>query len=412
MSQERASKELPLSGIRIIEFGAGALEPTMVGFMADFGAEVIKVESQTKIDFIRAGVDSFIGEPDPVRKVNVQAGRYNQNKYSVLMNLQHPKGVALAKKLVSIGDIVTENFATAVFHKLGLSYEELRKVKPDIIMLSASMGGQTGPYRDFRGHGSHMGVLQGIVSLTGWPDRRPCSPGSAFADHYTPYMYVAVVMAALEYHRRTGKGQFIDGSSFEGCLDILHTAVADYGVNGRVLQRRGNHHPAAAPHGVYRCQGEERWCAIAVSNDEEWQSFCQVIGRPAWTSEARFSTLLGRMDNVEELDKLVEQWSITQKAEDAMLKLQQAGVAASVVENAQDMYENPQFLARGHFWQPEEPGLERYTFEDTPARLSKTPSRYQRHFPLMGEHNDYVLNGLLGLSHEEISHLVEEKVVY
>ena len=411
MSDESARKELPLSGVRVIEFGAGALEPTLVGFLADFGAEVIKVESRTKIDFIRLSENAFIGgKRDPDR--NAWFGRYNQNKYSVLINLQHPEGVALAKKLVSTGDIVTENFATEIFHKLGLSYEELQKVKPDIIMLSASMGGQTGPYRDFRGHGSHMGVLLGVADLTGWPDRWPCSPGVAFSDHYTPYMYLIILLAALEYRRRTGKGQFIDGSSIQGCLDILDTAVADYGVNGRILHRQGNRHPAAAPHGVYRCHGEERWCAIAVFNDEEWQSFCQAIGNPAWTSEAGFSTLSGRLANVEELDKLVEQWTLNQKAEDVMLKLQQAGVAAAVVENAQDIYEDPQLIARGHFWQPDEPGMEPYTFEDTPARLSKTPARYQRHFPMMGEHNDYVLNGLLGLSPEEIKRLVKDKIVF
>ncbi|MBM2825029.1 MAG: putative acyl-CoA transferase/carnitine dehydratase [Dehalococcoidales bacterium] len=393
MSDLKTERKMALSGIRVISFGAGAIEPTMVGFLADFGAEVIKVESHAKIDFVRIGEHSG-GKEDP------------------LVNLQQPKGVALAKRLVSIGDVVTENFARDVFHRLGLSYEELRKVKPDIIMLSAPVGGQTGPYRDLRGHGGHIATLLGVADLTGWPDRWPCSPGSAFADHYTPYMYVTLVLAALDYRRRTGKGQFIDGSSFQGCLDILDTAVADYGVNGRIQHRRGNHHPAAAPHGVYQCQGDERWCAIAVFSDEEWQSFCHVLGDPPWTSEEKFSTLLGRLKNVDALDQLVEQWTLKQKVEDAMLKLQQAGVAAAVVENARDIYEDPQLIAREYFWNPIAPGLENYTFQDTPARLSKTPSRFQRPFPMMGEHNDHVFLELLGMDPQEYTQLIEEKVIY
>ena len=403
-------QEMALSGIRIIDFGQGIISPLATSYLSDFGAEVIKVESYARLDFVR-GSEYFVGDTrDPDRNANF--GRFNQNKLSVLINLKKPKGVELAKKLVSVADVVTENLSATVLQRLGLGYEELCQVKPDIIMLSSSFAGQTGPYRDFRGQGNVIGALQGIDELTGWPDRRLVSPGAAFPDLYLPWLWVSVILAALEYRCRTGKGQFIDGSSFEAGLDILDTAIVDYSVNGRALSRRGNRYPAAAPHGVYRCRGEERWCAITVFSDEEWQSFCQVLGSPAWASEARFSTLLARLQNVDELDQLVEDWTMKQSDEEVMSKLQSAGVAAGVVRNAKDIYEDPQLAYREHFWESEEPGLEDFIFEAPAARLSLTPARFQRRFPFLGEHNAYVFFDLLGLDPEEYSKLVEEEVIY
>jgi len=410
MSGKGADRPMALSGVRILDFGQIAMVPIGTSFLADFGAEVIKVESFANLDPGRRGDTMAVDTPpDPDR--NLLFARYNQNKLGVLINLKKPKGVALAKKLVGISDVVIENFTVGVMSRLGLGYEELRKAKADIIMLSASFGGQTGPYRDFRAQGFVLAALQGIDDLTGWPDLGPVSPASAFGDHYIPFMYAVQIMAALEYRSRTGKGQFIDGSSFEGCLDVLDTAITDYSVNGRVLKRRGNRHPAVAPHGVYQCQGDERWCAIAVFSDAEWQSFARVLNL-TWTSEARFSTLLGRLENVDALDHLVEEWTRPQQAEDVALKLQRAGIAAEVVKNIKDLHEDAQLTYRKHYWEPEEPGLAPFTFESPSARLSKTPARFQRRYPLLGEHNDYVFRELLGLDAEEYTQLIEEKVVY
>ncbi|MFC1965485.1 CaiB/BaiF CoA transferase family protein [Chloroflexota bacterium] len=410
MSDEGVEKELALSDIRIIDFGVGGIDPLTTGYLADFGAEVIKVESNTAIDFIRRS--EWFAEDTRDLDSNMLFGRYNQNKLGVLINLKHPKGVELAKKLVSVADVVMENLAFGTLNRLGLGYEELIKVKPDIIMVSAYFGGQTGPYRDFRGIGGIMSALQGLNDLTGWPDRWPVQLGDAFGDHYLPWMWAVAILAALDYHRQTGKGQFIDASSFEGCLDILDTAVADYSVNDRVLKRRGNHHPTAAPHGVYRCKGDDRWCAIAVFSDEEWQSFCHVLGSPAWISEEKFSTLLGRLKNVDELEQLVEEWTRGQKAEDVALKLQEAGVAAEVVKNIEDLHKDPQLAHREHYWESPEPGMEPFTFEAPSARLSETPARFQRRYPFMGEHSYHVFCKLLGLDANEYNRLVEEKVIY
>jgi crotonobetainyl-CoA:carnitine CoA-transferase CaiB-like acyl-CoA transferase len=409
MSDKRAGGASALSGVRIIDFGAGAIDPLATSYLADFGAEVIKVESYSKLDFMRGSeiVVGGIRDPDS----NISFGRYNQNKMSVLINLKHPQGIALAKKLISLADVVIENFRLGVMPRLGLGYEELRKIKPDIIMLSASFGGQTGPYRDFGGQGTIIATLLGVNEITGWPDRWPAIPGAAFCDHYMPFMCAVIIMASLEYRRRTGKGQFIDASSIEGCLDVLDTATVDYGVNKRILKRRGNRHPTAAPHGVYRCQGDDRWCTITVFTDKEWQSFCRVLGNPDWTAEERFCTLLGRLGNVDELDKLVENWTIRQKAEEVMLKLQAAGIAAGVVKNAKDIYEDPQMIYREHFWEFKEPGMEAFTFEAPSVRMSKTPARLHRRYPFLGEHNSYVYDKLLGLDAKEYAQLVEDGVI-
>jgi crotonobetainyl-CoA:carnitine CoA-transferase CaiB-like acyl-CoA transferase len=384
------------------------MDPLLTSYMADFGAEVIKLESNTRVDFGRR-TEYYVGKADP--NMNIYTDRCNQNKYGVLLNLRHPKAADLAKRLVKLADVVTENYTAGTMERLGLGYDELKKAKPDIIMVSCSFAGQYGPYRDFRGQGYIVSAFQGINDLTGWPDRTPDTPSSAFMDHYMPWMVVTTLLAALEHRDKTGRGQYLDFSDFEGCLDVLDTAILDYNINGRALSRQGNHHRAAAPHGAYRCQGDDRWCAIAVFNDEEWRSFCKVIGNPAWTRAERFNTLTGRLKNVDELDGLVEAWTQDQKAEDVMLKMQQSGVGAMVVKNAKDVYEDPQLAYRDHFWDPGDDSLKPFTFEAPSARLSKTPARLYRRFPFMGEHNDWVYEELLGLSSEEFGQLVEEGVI-
>lgn len=409
MNGPSSDNGLALSGIRILDFGQGAIDPLTTSYLADFGAEVIKVESYSNLDFSRRGEHFADGQRDPNR--NFLFSRYNQNKFGVLINLRHSKGVALAKRLVTVADVVMENFTVGVFERIGLSYEQLRQVKPDIIMLSASFAGRTGPYREFRGQGFIIHSLQGLNDLTGWPDRSPISPAVAFGDHYLPWMWATIILSALELRCQTGEGQYIDGSSLEGCLDVLDTAVADYDVNSRVLTRSGNRHRAAAPHGVYRCRGEDRWCAISVFGDDEWKRFGEVLGEPPWTREEKYSTLLGRLADVDQIDRLVEDWTMEQRAEDVMFRLQQAGIAAGLAQSIRDLEEDPQLRHRQHFWQSTESGMEKFTFESPSARMSKTPARFQRPGPLLGEHNDYVFMDLLGMDSHEYAQLVEEGVI-
>jgi benzylsuccinate CoA-transferase BbsF subunit len=298
--------------------------------------------------------------------------------------------------------------------KWRLTYDDLRQVKPDLVMISLSMAGRTGPHRDSRGFGTVLQAAAGLAYLTGWPDRSPSIPGAAYTDWTTPFFGLVALLAALDYRRRTGRGQHIDVSSLEAGVNCLETAILDYTANGRVQVRAGNAWmvgdlPGAAPHGVYRCRGAERWCAIAVLNDREWQGLCEVLGRPAWTREGRFMTALGRVKHRDELDALLEAWTSQFPAAEVMRRLQAAGIAAGVVQNAADLACDPQLDHRGQavFLDHPEVGVQRY---DTPAfQLTASPAEL-RPVPTLGQHNAHVFQGLLGLSGTEFEALEREGV--
>ncbi len=398
-----------LEGVRVIDFSIAGVGTLTTHHFADFGAEVIKVESSTRLDVMRRH-GPWVGDTANVDKA-VMFHRFNQNKRGIQLNLKRPEGAELAKRLVSVADVVAENWTVRAIDKLGLSYAELKKVKPDIIMIAMSLAGQSGPYQNFRGHGPVLAAMTGLYEFTGWPDGEPMSPGGALTDYYLPPVWVTAVMAALEYRDRTGKGQFIDASDFESALDLLGTAIVDFSANGHVQTRRGNRDPDAAPHGVYRCQGDDRWCAITVFNEEQWLAFCHVMGNPPWTQEERFSTEAQRHEHADELDLLVELWTREKSAEDAATVLQEAGVPAGVSLDGAQLWDDPQLAYRGHFWGLDDPRASRFTYESPPCLLDETPARYRSTAPTLGEANGYVYSELLGLSDGEFARLVEEGVV-
>jgi benzylsuccinate CoA-transferase BbsF subunit len=250
--------------------------------------------------------------------------------------------------------------------------------------------------------------------LTGWPDRSPTVPGVAYTDWTTPFFGLVALLAALDYRRRTGRGQYIDVSNLHVGVQCLETAMLDCLVNGRVQNRAGNELmvgdlPGAAPHGVYRCQGDNRWCAVAVLHDREWQRFCEVLGHPAWTQAPPFATILGRVKHRDELNALVEAWTSQRPAEEVMHRLQAVGIAAGVVQNAADLAHDPQLAHRREtiFLQHPEAGVQPYhrpSFD-----LSRSPPQLSPP-PLMGQHNADVFKGLLGLSEAEYGALEAEGV--
>ncbi len=407
MSQKKA-----LEGIRIADFGIAGVGPTTSRFLADAGAEVIKVEShEYYVEVMRRGYPFKNGVPG--ENSSLQFGLYNFNKYAVTFNLKTPKGIDLAKRLVAISDVVTDSFTPGVMDRLGLGYEDLKKVKEDIIMIEMSAAGRTGPLRESRAHGPVLQCWAGLTYLTGWPDRPPMAPSVAWTDYYAPNPWVVALMGALVYRHRTGKGQYIDASDLEAAVDALDTAIADYDVNGRVAERRGNRHPYAAPHGCYQCKGDERWCVIAVFSDEEWENLCKALGNPAWANDESLSTMTGRLNNQDRLDDLISQWTRERSAEDVMHTLQKAGVRAGVVQNAPDLYSDPQLKHREHYWElKDDPDREWFSYEAPPFRLSKTPPGIRMKRPLVGEHNHYVCCDLLGVSDSEFVKLIDEGAIY
>jgi crotonobetainyl-CoA:carnitine CoA-transferase CaiB-like acyl-CoA transferase len=366
-----------LKNIRILDFSWVLAGPYATRILADFGAEVIKVQPPLP------------QEDDEFRRA--YDNTWNRNKRGMTLDLNKPEGIALAKKLVKISDAVVENFTPRVMANWGLDYQNLKKIKPDIIMLSLSTMGGTGPWRDYTGFGPTIQAFSGMTHLTSFPGEPPLGLGISYADHIAGLFGCFALLGALEYRKKTGEGQYIDLSQVEAMASLLGGAILDYQIGGREVAV-GNGSTEAAPHGVYRCQGDDRWCAIAVFTDEEWRGFKRALGSPAWAEEKRFNTLVGRLKNKTGLDRLVEEWTKKHTAEEVMALLQGEGVAAGVVQDARDLAKDPQLKERGFFIE-----LGGAISDAEPVRLSKTPARYRRAAPASGQDNDYIYKKLLGI---------------
>jgi len=335
---------------------------------------------------------------------------YNNDRYSLALNMKHPKASRVIRRLVEWADIFVENFTPGAMERLGLGYEAVREINPSIIMLSITLQGQTGPHRLLAGYGSLLQGLTGHDYLTGWPDRGPVLIDQSYPDFIAPPLASAALIAALRYRQRTGKGQYIDLSNYESAIHWLAPVILDYTVNGRVQKRRGNSVDNAAPHGAYPCRGDDAWCAIAVYTDEEWAAFCQVLGNSSWTSEPRFFTFSGRKDNEAELDKHVAEWTINFTPEEVMEKMQRAGVSAGKVQTCEDVVNNPQIKHRNYFRTLEHAEIGAYENYAPSYILSKTPAEVRLPFPLLGEHTESVCRELLGMPEEEFVELLLDEV--
>lgn len=405
-------KPLPLSGVRVCDFtwiGAG---PTCTRFLAFFGAEVIIVESYTR-GGIRSGGPQAKG---PAGSPNLSGffNNLNSGKRSVTINMRTPDGVEVARRLIALSDIVVNNFAPGVMDRWGLGYEELKKVNPAIIMGEMPVGGRWGPHKGMIGYGATVEAFSGINEMTGYPDRPPTGTEINYPDYASnPYHLASALLSALHYRNRTGCGQYIEVAQLESTASVMETYVLDYTANGRVQSRTGNHVSYASPHAVYRCAGDDRWVAIAVTSEEEWCGFRRALGDPAWATEERFSTLEGRRANEEELDRLIEEWTACRTPEDAMHLLQAHGVPAGAVQNMEDaMTRDPHLAARGFYVPLEHPEAGRTTYDGLVAKLSATPGQLRAPAPLLGQHNDYVFRELLGLSEGAVNQYIIDGVFH
>jgi benzylsuccinate CoA-transferase BbsF subunit len=395
-------------GIKIAEFAWLAAGPFIIKYFSDHGATVIKIESSTRPDTLRQTPPFQENKPGINR--SGWFAKYNTNKHGISLNLSHPKARPVVEKLVRWADIVIESFTPGVIEKWNLGYEEMVKINPDLIMMSTSAQGQTGPRAQQPSYGVQLTSLAGFVHLTNWPDRGPAMVYGAYTDFIAPYFGTAALVAALDYRRRTGKGQYIDLSQYECAVHFLAPLLLDYGVNERVHYRMGNRSPYAAPHGVYRCLGEDSWCAIAVFTDEEWETFCSVLSNPDWTKNEKFQTISARKKNEDELDQWIEEWTKKFSAEEVMKQMQGARVPAGVVQNNEGVYGDPQLNARGHFRKLEHPEMGFYAVESLPFKLSKTPSELKQAAPCLGQDNYNVYTEILGFTDQEFIELSEEGV--
>jgi benzylsuccinate CoA-transferase BbsF subunit len=388
-----------MEGVRVIDFSWHMTGPITTKHLADLGAEVIMVESRRRPGWRR-------GPP--------RSGTNDQictSKLSITLNTRDPRGLELARQIIARSDVMVENYAGGTITRMGLGYEAVREIKPDIIMLSTSMQGQTGPYSTHQGSGHKLSALAGFNEIVGWPDRPPAWIG-AYTDFIAPRYNIVAIMAALDYRRRTGKGQYLDMSQLETSLQFMSPLLLDYVVNQRVATRMGNRSGSAAPHNAYPCRGEDRWCVIAVHTDQEWRQLCRIMDNPAWADDARFTTVTARKEHETELDRLVGAWTSGRTAEEVMDLLQAAGVAAGIAQNGEDLLDHdPQLAHRGTFTTLEYPAIGKYRVQ---SGAHFQMSDYQVEMtvaPTLGQHNERVFKGLLGMSDPQYDQLVGDGVI-
>ncbi len=401
---------LPLEGVRILELSQVWAGPLTGRLLADMGAETIHVEACQRVDISRC---QQMAENEP-RERPWERGHgivRHRNKYGITLNLSHPHGVDIFKRLVKISDVVLENFSPRVMANFGLTYDALREIKPDIIMLSMSAYGQTGPYRNYIGFGTGIEPVAGLSELAGYPDGPPTAVGSSISDPVAGFYGAGAIMTALQYKHKTGRGQYIDLSEVESATTLIGGQILDYTMNGRVQSRIGNRHPWMAPHGVYRCKGDDKWVAIAVRSEEEWQLFCRAIGSPAWTADKRFADMLSRWQNQEELDRYIEDWTSNLDHYEVMYLLQEAGVPAAAVLTNKEVLFDQHVRERKFFEAVDHPETGRRPCPGMAFKMSKTPGSIRKSPPLLGEDNEYILRELLGITEAEFAKLADEQVI-
>ena len=390
----------PLDGIRVLDFTWVVAGPVATRILADLGADVIKVERRGAADFgdRRGGL----------------SGTLMRGKRSAVLDLNRPRGLDLARRLAAVSDVVIDNFSARVMSNLGLDYEELRRLRPDVICVRMTGFGLTGPHRDHVSYGPTLQALTGYTLLMAEPGEPPAGFGYSYSDLAGGNLGALAVLAALWHRRRTGRGQLVDLAQLEAVASLVGPTLLARAVDGGASTPTGNGSPEepGAPHGVYRCAGDDRWLAITVFSDEDWGRFAHVLGDPEWTQEVRFATRAARLENAAELDRLVAAWSRSRVAEEAMAPLQGAGVAAGVVANAEDLCaRDPQLAARGYFVAVATPEGCTVRIDGPPFLLSETPARVGGPGPLLGEHTGEVLRELLSCGEEELRALREEGVI-
>jgi crotonobetainyl-CoA:carnitine CoA-transferase CaiB-like acyl-CoA transferase len=394
---------LPLEGVKVVDFMWAVAGPFATRALADYGATVIRIESSRRLDVCRT-LTPFLGNEIGAENAAVFHDA-NLGKRMLTLDPTRPEGRAVVLDLVRWADVVCESFSPKGMKGLGLDYATLCGVKPDLIMLSTCLMGQTGPLAAFAGYGNLAAAMTGFYELTGWPDRPPAGPFGAYTDYIAPRYNAAAVLAALEHRRRTGEGQHVDLSQAEAALHFLAPAILDYTVNGAATTRDGNRDRELAPHGVYPCAGADRWVAIAVRDDREWRLLGRALGRPALADDARYASAAARLARSDELDALVAELTAPLAMEEAERRLQAVGVPAHGVHNSPEAVRDPQLAARGHFVRIPHPARGESVVEASRFRLSRTPARTDAPAPTFGDSTQWVLESVLGYDDERIAEL-------
>lgn len=408
------SARLPLEGVKVADFSWFGAGPICALHLATYGATVVRVESETRVDALRTVQPFAKGKTG--YNVSGYFNNFNAGKLSLTLNLNTEDGQRIARRLIEWADIFLTNITPRVVERWGLTYEKLTEINPQIIAAYQPMQGYDGPHRDYLGFGAVLTPITGYNHLSGFPNRLPVGLGTNYPDFViNPGHTLVAILAALHYRRRTGKGQRIECAQIESSVAPLGPAVFDYTVNGRVQTRSGNGLPYAAPHGAYKCKPltdagrpiDERWIAIACFTPQEWEALVVAMDNPEWARAEKFSTVEGRKANEAELDQKINAWTADKDAYELMRKLQAHGVPAGVVQSARELLDFDEHIKeRGYYVYLDHPETGRTAYDGPPFKLSKTPGRLRSPAPLLGEHTEYVTKEILGLDDEEIAELM------
>jgi crotonobetainyl-CoA:carnitine CoA-transferase CaiB-like acyl-CoA transferase len=386
---------LPFEGITVADFSWVGVGPISSKFLADHGARVIRIESETRPDVLRGAVPFKDRVPGIDRSQFY--GDFNTSKESITLDLKHPEAIAIAREIVARSDVLIESFAPGVIGRMGLGYDEVRALSPGIIMVSTCLMGQTGPAAQLAGYGYHAGAMAGFYEITGWPDRAPSGPWIAYTDTVAPRFIAVLLAAALDHRRRTGEGRWFDVAQIEAALHFLAPELLDLQANGVAATRIGNRSTVAAPQGCYPCAGDDAWCAIAVDDDAQWQALCRVLNRPDLATNRVFATHAGRLADHDAIDAAIAAWTREHPADTAVRALQAGGVPAGVVQRSRELLADSQYAERGFYRWLEHPVMGRVPYAGHAYRIQGYDNGPRTPAPTLGQHTFEVLSGFLGM---------------
>jgi benzylsuccinate CoA-transferase BbsF subunit len=398
-----------LAGVRVVEIGFAAAGPLVGKYLANHGAEVIKIESRRAPDVFRTTYPPFKDNQPGVDRAGMFAF-YNDGKRAVTLDLKHPRGVELARALIARSDVVIESFPAGTMAKRGLGYASLAADHPGLVMLSSCNQGQTGPHAQHPGYGSQLTCLAGFVHLLGDPGESPVILYGPYIDYIAVGYGVIGILAALARRRSTGQGCYIDLSQYEAGLQFMGPALLQHRLNGTIPTRAGDRDAVAVPHGVYPSAGDDRWVALSVWSDDEWTAFRAAIGDPAWAKSDRWVTARGRRGGEAELDRRIAEWTAARSREDTVERLRAHGLRVAPVLTVGELFEDEQLAHRAFFRGLPHPVIGSIHCISAPFTLSATPSRQERAGPTLGADNDHVFGEILGIGEEERSALARDGV--
>ncbi|MFQ5380791.1 MAG: CaiB/BaiF CoA transferase family protein [Dehalococcoidia bacterium] len=423
MSSER---EGVFAGLRVADFAWVGVGPIVSKYLADHGAEVIRVESNTYPEALRRA-PPFVDDEPGVDRSGYYAN-FNSSKLGISLNLKHPRATELVHRLVEKCDVVTESFTPGTMERFGIGYEDLRGARPDLVMIAMPLFGQTGPWAGFSGYGHVLQAAAGFSHLTGFAGEPPIGTGIAYTDFLVPHFAATALVAALDYRRRSGKGQYIDFGQMEAAIHGLGTAILDFTVNGNEQIRMGNRDLNAAPHGCYPAR-DGKWIVIGCETEADWAALKAAMGRPEWCDLERMRRRHQRLGQQKEIDWHLSHWieDLTRRPDESewlesenpeqppqrrytsfelVAFMQGFGVPCGVVQSSEDLRNDPQLEHRGHYWMLDHPVMGRRSYDGPAFRLSETPARLTKAAPCLGADNEYVYREVMGMDEEEFIELL------